>query len=597
MPKSRITQEGLNILNRSNASNAIHYWIGYYGLAYIPEGESLSDLSNGLLPANSKGDLIYNLFQGSLVPEGYYTDLGGERAATKLANECMYTSSVTTRYRYVLDEEDNNQLVVFASRDDGGFYNYHTYSLHKANPEENDALPVPAPLYYGGEPQKYDPAEGDKEVVSHDTRIYRAKKVDDQGHRDTGVGMDRYAWADSETNTYDTDDGFTFSGTDWQKQSISNFNRYHAPANTEGYAMNFDPACRNIAKATKLFPIAAYDVKGTLKTDATKVDTVQYHIDINMGDICEKINLRDVKYYDTKDGREAHNEKYKFGFRFNRIGIYAVEVTLNAFNKDSATEGLCSDNLIQMQIHGNSEPTLFGVIDLDEPIVMSEDTINTCQFQFNVQFTDPEGQVVTDTAVYHMLNEDDALTWYKNQLIANASTAEAVTSLGVQMNYLRHQIDNMGSGTTSCNIVSAGESANTTVVATSAVGNVFVDIGKLDLLSSTEEYNRVVKPFDNDEYLEVIDNIFSNGLSPIICYSENQYYKPGQASLTNGLIAYYATLCGVGQCTYMFYDAAHSVYIRIRKHQTTGQLYALAQYDHEPPYGYKYDQDEPVLPT
>jgi hypothetical protein len=581
MPKSRITPEGLNILNKSNASNNIHYWIGYYGLAFIPEGESLSDLSNGLLPANSKGDLIYNLFQGSMVPEGYYTDLGGERAATKLANECMYTSSVTTRYRYVLDDNDNNQLVVFASRDDGGFYNYHTYSLHKAAAAENDALPVPAPLYYGGEPQVYDPTEGDNEVVSHDTRIYRAKKVDDQGHRDTGVGMDRYAWADSETNTYDTDDGFTFSGTDWQKQSISNFNRYHAPANTEGYAMNFDPACRNIAKATKLFPIAAYDVKGTLKTDSTKVDTVQYHIDINMGDICDQINSRDVKYYDTKDGTEAHNEKYKFGFRFNRIGIYAVEVTLNAFNKDSATEGLCSDNLVQMQIHGNSEPTLFGVIDLDEPIVMSEDTINTCQFQFNVQFTDPEGQVVNNTAVYHMLNEDDALTWYKNQLIANASTAEAVTSLGVQMNYLRHQIETMGGSNTACNIITAGES-NTTVVASSSVGNTLVDVGYLE--NVTTEHGSCTHTFDNDEYLELIDNIFSNGMSPVICYSPYSSYQPGSASITSGTIAHFARLCGVGRCTYMFHDAAHNVFIRLRMLGTnTSELYAVNDTE-EPSY-------------
>lgn len=588
MPKSRITPEGLNILNKSNASNDIHYWIGYYGLAFIPElddDDAELPTGNTLVPEGSAGEMIYNIFQGSMVPEGYYTDLGGERASTKLANECMYTSSVTTRYRYVLDDNDNNQLVVFASRDDGGFYKYHTY----AHGDEG-GLPVPAPLYYGGEPKEYDTPIQDTEVVSHDTRDYSATHDDD-----IGIPSDKYAWAKSEGNTYDlpgSTEEFLFVDNDWQKQSISNFNRYHAPANTNGYAVNSDPACRNIAKATKLFPIESYDVMSTTK-DGTKVDTVQYTVNVNLGDVVRKLNDRAVTYYETKTDKEKSEESYKVGFRFNRIGIYAVEVTLHSYDKDSAVQGACSDRIVQMQIHGNSEPHLVGIIDLDEAMVVSEDTINECTFKFNVQFKDPDScSAITDTAVYEMLNEDDALTWYKNQLIANASTADAVTSIGVQMNYLRHQIDNMGSGTTSCNIVSAGESANTTVVATSAVGNVFVDIGKLDLLSSTEEYHRVIKPFENDEYLEVIDNIFSNGLSPIICYSENQYYKPGQASLTHGLIAYYATMCGVGQCTYMFYDAAHHVYIRIRKHQTTGQLYALAQYDEEP-----YDQDEPVLPT
>jgi hypothetical protein len=62
--------------------------------------------------------------------------------------------------------------------------------------------------------------------------------------------------------------------------------------------------------------------------------------------------------------------------------------------------------------------------------------------------------MINDAVVYYNLYEDDAITWYKNQLIANASTAEAVTSLGVQMAYLRQQINQYtGAGTSSCGIV------------------------------------------------------------------------------------------------------------------------------------------------
>ena len=577
MPKSRITPEGLNILNKSNASNDIHYWIGYYGLAFIPEldnDEIELPTGNTLVPEGSTGEMIYNIFQGSMVPEGYYTDLGGERAATKLANECMYTSSVTTRYRYVLDDHDNNQLVVFASRDDGGFYKYHTY----AHGDEG-GLPVPAPLYYGGEPGEYVTPIQDNEVVSHDTRDYSATHDDD-----TGMPSDRYAWAKSEGNTYDlpgSTEEFVFVDDDWQKQSISNFNRYHAPANTNGYAVNRDPACRNIAKATKLFPIESYDVMSTKKSDDTKVDTVQYTVNVNLGDVVRKLNDREIAYYETKTAVEKSEESYKVGFRFNRIGIYAVEVTLHSYDKDSAVQGACSDRIVQMQIHGNSEPILVGIIDLDEAMVVSEDTINECTFKFNVKFSDPDSPAITDTAVYEMLNEDDALTWYKNQLIANASTADAVTSIGVQMNYLRHQIDNMGSGTTSCNIITAGES-NTTVIASSSVGNTIVDVGYLE--NVTTEHGSCTHTFDNDEYIELIDNIFSNGMSPVICYSPYSSYRPGAASITSGTIAHFARFCGVGRCTYMFHDAAHNVFIRLRMlGSTTSELYAVNDTE-EPSY-------------
>ena len=108
-----------------------------------------------------------------------------------------------------------------------------------------------------------------------------------------------------------------------------------------------------------------------------------------------------------------------------------------------------------MQISGNEDPILFAVMDLPSPIVLSEDGLQKYVFHFQVQMKG--GNVVDDASIYYNLYENDAITWYKNQLIANASTAEAVTSLGVQMAYLRQQINDMNSGSDACGIGDDGD--------------------------------------------------------------------------------------------------------------------------------------------
>ncbi len=117
-----ITSNGLNIIGQNSGETTAKYWIGYFGLAYVPDelrsrpsgAESVGEydeLKLGMTQLTTLGDNIYNLFQGAMKPEGLDTDIG-ESAAGKLYNECMYMANVMSRYRYVLDEDDNNQLIV-----------------------------------------------------------------------------------------------------------------------------------------------------------------------------------------------------------------------------------------------------------------------------------------------------------------------------------------------------------------------------------------------------------------------------------------------------------------------------------------------------
>lgn len=109
--KSVITNNGLNLLSKTRADGTVQYWIGYFGLAYVPDELRDEDeaISAGMDSLTIKGDNIYNIFQGSMVPTGNDTDradsIGTRSPANKLYNECMYTSDIMSRYRYVLDKD------------------------------------------------------------------------------------------------------------------------------------------------------------------------------------------------------------------------------------------------------------------------------------------------------------------------------------------------------------------------------------------------------------------------------------------------------------------------------------------------------------
>lgn len=481
--KKVITDNGLNLINQTRADGTTQYWIGYYGLAYVPDETRDNDpITASMTQLTKTGDNIYNIFQGSMTPVGFDTDIG-DSAAYRLFNECMYTANIAQKFRYVLDENGNNQLIVFADAanltadQSAGLVEYQRYKGVQYDPQNNDELnaselPIPAPLYYLGEPVDYNVTaeQADRAMnavtVSCDTRVYKGNATTQPPSVQTETNAwasnsDKYSWADSKGNTYDdqvsTSNNFKYLKRYWQYQSVSNFNRFHAPANSAGYFVDSEPACRNLAKATRLFPISHYDVINA--KDDEKVDSVKYTISLDLGDMLAKTTNRSTKYYQPSDGNttlaETSGDNYRMGVKFNRIGIYAVPVSLRVFDDDAVGSSNCGDHNIQMQISGNEDPILFAVMDLPSPIVLSEDGLQKYVFHFQVQMKG--GNVVDDASIYYNLYENDAITWYKNQLIANASTAEAVTSLGVQMAYLRQQINDMNSGSDACGIGDDGD--------------------------------------------------------------------------------------------------------------------------------------------
>lgn len=551
--KSIITKNGLNIMNQNRADGTVQYWIGYYGLAYIPDEDRILKNDTTELVEGNKGDVIYNLFQGGMTPVGFDTDSDSSSMASRLMNSCMYTGSVINKYRYVLDKNDNNQLVVLADyQPDGdnlGLREFARFSGISAGRETSE-LPIPAPLYYLGEPVAYTSTQNadDMPSVSCDTRVYRASKdaltgtVDDDATILSRAAI--YDWFDSEENVYTKT--YSKSGTYrtlekyWQYQSVSNFNRFHAPANVSGYAVDYEPACRNLSKATKLFPISHYDVIDT-KDDVT-VSQVKYTISIDMDTVFSKITKRTNVYYNQEGVKESTNP-YKVGFKFNRIGIYAVPVTLHAYNTETNSEGNCENHTVQMQISGNEDPLLFAIFDLDTPIIMSEGNVTKYDVNFQIDFGD-SGSVVDSAAIYYNLYEDDAITWYKNQLIANASTAEAVTSLGVQMNYLRKQMnDTVTNGQYLCGIGSTGDNYVVNNNTVSSVQNV-INIGYIYhddsyVGTETEAEHTDTDVNENplsDDFIGRIDEILVAGSVPFIMYGCDEYFDAEPSKEIGGTI-------------------------------------------------------------
>ena len=462
MNRSVITLRGLDILNNSIAGgDTTQYWIGYYGLAYIPE-ENRQDFSKSMVTlvprVNGKpiGDELFNIFQGSMADTVAGFDEGDvDSAAGKLYKQCLYAENIESSFRYALSTDNKgnkiNTLVTYGqdASDPSQYTLFRTYlgvggEMTPSNAESNIqvdeyGLPLPAPLYYA--------AKNDTPVtnsVTPDMRNY-AEKTGEPG------------WSAS-NETLRTEGGDI--ATTAAMQSISNFNRYHAPSSSEGYAVAHDPACRNMAKVTKYFPIDHYDMstiirdgghiqnleagKSSTNLDNAKVGTVKYKISINIAD-----------YMKMSSQRINNPDAPKISFKFNRIGLYAVPVTLHAFNVVAAGNEKCGGNKVQLEVNGDEDPILFAVIDTDT-IEMSESGLTKFNIDFSVNFQE-DTALVNDPVIFYNLYENDAITWYKNQLLANASTSEAVTTLGVELNYLRNMVEALNSRGADCGVGDDGD--------------------------------------------------------------------------------------------------------------------------------------------
>ena len=459
MKNMRLTKKGAELLGLTHADGTPRYWIGYYGLAYVADREtdSIDDAANNNT-LTKYGDCIYNIWQGDML-NGYAQNNPEDTAAATLFGLTLYDKSIRTNYRYVYDANTNrNRLVAWKSESTGNGENTlerkgaAIYLGTDGTAESAETLNglIPAPLYYGGEP-------GNKSVVTVNSNGNERVTADWRYYVGTRDG-DEYGWKDSSATQADTT-----VGDEELLSSISNFNKFHGTVSAEGYGVSSVSSCHNMSRATKYFPISHYNV---VNDNGNKVAETQYgdnsparkplatgiKFSIDLSPITADRGYTALNYepgdgVDDQDTESSAVYETKYNsFKFNRIGIYAVKMTVNRYSTDSSTDE-CNLQKVQFEIDGDSEPILFAVADINDTIISDNPSSDeggvakfSLEFILNLGNNDYD-EVERRTAVYYDLYERDATTWYKNQLLASASISEAVTDLSLEMNAQKQHVE------------------------------------------------------------------------------------------------------------------------------------------------------------
>jgi len=453
MKNMKLTTKGTEILQSISGDGESRYWIGYYALAYVPDRESDSldaAASTSQLTTSAYSDRIYNIWQGDML-NGYAQNNPKDTAAASLFGLTMYDRSIRTNYRYVYDSENEcNRLVAWKSIDTGHGENtlkrvgaavYQGGYRTDGNTLVESSIPIPAPLFYKGEPGINQPVNNSEEPVSSDFRFYVAT-------RDTS----EYGWANS-SDTYAGDVVYTPANL---LQSVSNFNRFHGTVSSEGYGVSSVSSCHNMSMATKLFPISYYQVindngkklaetKYSENSPAKKPLATGIKFSIDLSPVTADNGYTAIDYDAGGDIENASIFESKYtSFRFNRVGIYAVKMTVHHYATDSLADD-CNMQKVQFEIDGDSEPVLFAVADINDVIISDNPSSDdhgiakfTLDFILNID-TDENIALERSTAVYYNLYENDATTWYKNQLLATASISEAVTDMSLELNAIKQK--------------------------------------------------------------------------------------------------------------------------------------------------------------
>lgn len=467
MKNMRLTERGAQLLGTNHADGTPRYWIGYYALAYVGDRETDSlDMAATSGELTNSGDNIYNIWQGDML-NGYAQANPEDTAAASLFGLTLYDKSIRTNYRYVYDVKTNrNRLVAWKSESTGNGENTlerkgaAIYLGTDGTPDSDNLRQlVPAPLYYGGEP-------GNESVVTITPNNNERVTADYRYYVGTRDG-DEYGWKESGA----TQDNPVIGADDEALlNSISNFNKFHGTVSAEGYGVSSVSSCHNMSKATKLFPISYYNV---VNDNGKKVAETQYadnsparkplasaiKFSIDLSPVTADSGYTALNYEPGDDVDDQDTEsnavfetKYN-SFKFNRIGIYAVKMTVNRYSTDSSTDE-CNLQKVQFEIDGDEEPILFAVADINDTIISdnpSSDEGGVAKFSLefilnlgNTEFDEVERR----TAVYYDLYERDATTWFKNQLLASASLSEAMTDLSLEVNAIKQRVG--GSGKECC---------------------------------------------------------------------------------------------------------------------------------------------------
>lgn len=495
MASTVITKAGKDLLSRVPASGEPTYWVGYYGVAFVPSDgrreNGPDELKADMTALTKTGDHIYNLWQGSMVASGYAQGT----SAAELGGMAMYTSNLMSRFRYVLDKDGNNNLVMFRGTSDSSVSDVSGAVAYRGA-GAGGTLPLPAPLFYTTSDKGYSnpptasefvndttdsdsyddyPMVDDLPAVTTDTRAYMGAtpEIPVDGEFEAPLsGVNDRLWV-SASKTYQqeglngdastpVEPGFNqLCKQYWKFKSISNYNRYHAPASAEGFLVDYEPACRNMAKVTKYFPINHYKVVNAKEGASTSTmgrkvaSTLRFTIELSLDDIHNTTALRAITQNDEPTsgvesigGTDLFQTK-ESSIKFNRIGLYAVPMTVHRFydtfnNTDSRKA--CRDFRVQFEVDGNAEPVLFAVIDLDTTVYLREGSGEASTYKVNVDINlgdKDDGAIIRDAAVFYNMYEESSITWYENQLIATASQVEAVTNLALDMGVMKQRMEQM----------------------------------------------------------------------------------------------------------------------------------------------------------
>ena len=501
--RTTLTNRGMELLAQSSHATGQQYWIGYYSLAYVPstwksDGNSVDEplISTNMDKLTENGDILYNIFQGDLCGTGYAGESDGSSGGD-LFGLTLYEHNIQKNYRYVISEDGRNNLVSWENVTESSVKKLKGAVVYRGSIVDGDTndksyIPLPAPLYYIG------PVTESDDYFNNDPSIYYPQYYSDQGLNladstteeqviriSTDVrgynAMKTYASTPSThstnflENTYVLNECGWYSAdltckenSDvefeeifnqycdefWKLQTISNYNRYHAPINANGLTVDCDCACRNMAKVTKYFPISNYDVL-TKTTSGTNEYATSIRLTIDVSIPSKKLteseteNYFDIDYvstnrisgYNDQSGNDLFSSK-NVSFKFNRIGIYAVPMTTTAYKVPYSTK--CDETRLQFQVDTEAEPVLFAIIDWDNVQTLSDESDGSTEFstqiELNLRSASDDSSIIRDCAIFYNLYEDDAITWYKNQLIANASICESVTNMGIELGYLKNNV-------------------------------------------------------------------------------------------------------------------------------------------------------------
>src|SRR5574343_122366 len=288
----------------------------------------------------------------------------------------------------------------------------------------------------------------------------------------TSPDYDETSWF-AGNNTWgvgNSDDDYYYCNEFWKLHTISNYNRFHAPVSSIGHVLSSYLANRNMAKVTKFFPISNYKVintetKFTSNSQTLEVATaIKLGINIDLSPTTLATGFDDAGTLDENSNTEFFNAYANAGesdvldqygqsiyksthtsFKFNRIGIYAVPMRTAPYVSDEGfgVDNTTQDKKLQFQINPDVEPVLFAVVDWDNVVILGDSGDGIHQFigEINLNLQSPDDAdstaLIRDASIFYNLYQDDAQTWYQNQLIANASTSNAITELGLELAHIK----------------------------------------------------------------------------------------------------------------------------------------------------------------